>query len=112
MSHFANLTIAVDSTLDHINSEVIGNGDCSRFFRMEILTPDGKRRYYSLKASSKHLAFKEASKIIDSMISSFKDERIMWRLTGTEWTIGSSYVKKEKKSLAKKVFNYFFDLEN
>ncbi|MDM5227251.1 hypothetical protein QUF73_13665 [Cytobacillus sp. NJ13] len=65
-----------ETRMDPINQKVFGNEDCSRYFRMEIRTPDGKRRIYRLKADSKKVARCEAGDAIHTMNELFRSNSI------------------------------------
>lgn len=85
-----------------------------RYFRMEVRTPDGARRFYSLKADTKGTARLEAVEIVREMVQSFDDERIMWRMVGDKnWTFGtnSHEARVASKSLYDKIAYYFFGLD-
>jgi len=102
-----------EAKIDQINHEVFGGDANCRYFRLEMRTPDGKRRFYSLKADSKEEARTEAKELIHCMMSSFQDERIMWRMVGDKnWNLGSALAKKSKKSIIHRALGYFFDLED
>lgn len=87
--------------------------DC-RTFRVEIRTPDGAIRYYGLKSSDKSIARKEALSVIQSLVSSFSDDRILWRMAGDRnWYLnGSTAPTNKKDSFFKRAMNYFFDLDD
>ncbi|EAR66197.1 MULTISPECIES: DUF6018 family natural product bioysynthesis protein [Bacillus] len=85
---------------------LLGDSANCRYYRMEIRTPDGKKRIYSLKENSKSAARFEAQSIVEEMINSFEDERIMWKMTGDKhWNFGAA---KTRKSISKKLLHYFF----
>lgn len=113
MDQLVNVLGQVETQMDRINYEVLGNEDCSRYFRMEVRTPDGKKRFYSLKAGSKGAARVEASELVYEMVESFKDERIMWRMVGDRnWRFGATFDSKPRKSIMNRFINFFFDLED
>lgn len=85
----------------------------SRYYRMEVRTPDGKRRFYSLKARSKGMARLEAVEIVSEMVDRYNDERIMWKMVGDQnWTFGtdSHELRIARKSTFDKFCYYFFGL--
>lgn len=80
-----------------------------RNYRLEVRTPDGTKRFYSIKASSRGKAREEAKSIIHDMVVSFNDERIMWKMVGdTHWTFGV----EAKMSIFDKFAYHFLGLEN
>lgn len=95
-------------------SEITSQIEDSRFYRLEVRTPDGARRFYSIKAKSKLAARKEGVQIIQGMIKSFNDERIMWRMVGDRnWIFGMQSAKARVaiKSAFDRFAYYFFGLE-
>lgn len=112
MSRLAAVINIAEAKVDRINHEVFGGTENCRYFRMEVRTPDSKRRFYSLKADSKGAARVEANELVRDMIEAFRDERIMWRMVGDRnWNFGSA-VNESKKSIFHRALNYFFDLED
>ena len=80
-----------------------------RYYRIEVRTPDGTKRFYSIKASSRGKARDEANAIIHDMMVSFNDDRIMWKMVGDlHWTFGV----EAKQSLFDKFAYHFLGLEN
>ncbi|WP_163101611.1 hypothetical protein [Peribacillus alkalitolerans] len=56
-----------ETRMDRINRVEFGNEDCSRYFRIEIRNPDGKRSIYRLKSDSKKIACRKAGDVIHTM---------------------------------------------
>ena len=81
-----------------------------RNYRLEIRTPDGNRRYYSIRAKSKREARVEAENILKEMIQSFGDERFLWRMAGDRnWSFGMRQSQPFLHTFLKKITNYFFE---
>ena len=86
--------------------------DC-RTYRIEVRTPDGAIRFYGLKAIDKSVARKEAIAVVQELVTSFQDERILWRMAGEKgWSLNGSTSHTKKPSLFARAMNYFFDLED
>lgn len=89
--------------------------DC-RTYRIEVRTPDGAIRFYGLKAIDKSVARKEAIAVVQELVTSFQDERILWRMAGEKgWSLNGAASNSKKPSLfarAKSAMNYFFELED
>lgn len=103
-----------ETVLERVYYEVFAKEkklDC-RTYRIEVRTPDGAIRYYGLKTSDKSLARKEALEVVHQIVTSFKDERILWRMAGDkDWYLNGSAIATKKQSLFKRAMNYFFDME-
>ncbi|WP_028393915.1 DUF6018 family natural product bioysynthesis protein [Bacillus cihuensis] len=112
MSKLAILSERTETTMARINREVFGGSTDCRKVRMEIRTPDGNRRIYSLNAVTKGEAREEAVQIVKSMVKTFNDERVMWRMAGDRvWSFGAAGVASgPKQSVFKRFFDYFFEL--
>lgn len=109
------------SVMNRVFQEVFGPSeieDC-RTYRVEVRLPDGKNRFYALRAESKENARQEAVSIVESMVQDFEDERVIWRLAGdNNWTFGgyrqyenTTKISKPKMTM-KRILNYFFELED
>lgn len=86
--------------------------DCSmQTYRIEVLTEEGKCLHYSLRASSKSEARMLSHNFIASMVYAYKDERLAYRLAGDN-TYKFFGAEAEKKSLWRKVVDYFFVIED
>lgn len=85
--------------------------DC-RTYRIEVRTPDGAIRFYGLKASNKSVAREEAVTVVQQMVTSFNDERILWRMAGDkDWSLNGATVQSKKPSLFARVMDYFFVMD-
>lgn len=108
-------TALQETKMEKVYREVFGgtiDSDC-RNFRMEMRSPDGKIRYYSLKASDKNVARKEAVALVHHIVKQFQDERIIWRMAGDKnWSIGSATSHAAKPSMFKRFVDYFFLIED
>ena len=108
------------SVMNRVYEEVFGPSDIEhcRMYRVELRLPDGKNRFYALRADSKTNARHEAVSLVESMVQKFGDERVIWRLAGdNNWSFGgyrhekSTKVSRTKMTM-KRVLNYFFELED
>jgi hypothetical protein len=112
MSRFATVLNNAESKVDRITNEIFGGTEYCRYFRMEVRTPDGKPRFYSLNSSSKEAARMEASQLVIELMKAYQDERVMWKMVGdNNWILGST-IKTQRKSIFQKTLDYFFGLEN
>ncbi|WP_282155741.1 DUF6018 family natural product bioysynthesis protein [Cytobacillus gottheilii] len=85
-----------------------------RYFRIEVRTANGGRRFYALKARKESEARLEAVKLITDMVNTFQDEKIAWRMAGDKnWTFGthSFEARIAKKSWFNRFAYYFFALD-
>lgn len=85
--------------------------DCRlQTFRIEVKTSDAKSLHYPIRSTNKMEARSQAAKFVSDMAFAFQDERIAWRLAGEQnWTFQGAV--KEKKSLWRKIAEYFFILD-
>lgn len=76
-------------------------GDCR--FRVEVMLSDKKIRHYNLHSVSKPRAASEAQQFIGQMISTFEDDRVLWRVPGvTNWSMVSEKSLVNPEPIAKK----------
>lgn|SRR5690606_21555222 len=108
-----NLPESKEKTFSNVSSESKENQkDCSlQTYRIEVLTSEGKCLHYSLRASSKSEARMQSHNFIASMVYAYKDERLAYRLAGDN-TFKFFGANAEKKSLWRKVVDYFFVIED
>lgn len=103
-----------ETTMERVFNEVFSQEkklDC-RTYRIEVRTPDGAIRFYGLKASDKSVARQEAVTVVQQLVTSFKDERILWRMAGDkDWSLNGAAVHTNKPSLFKRIMNYFFVMD-
>lgn len=114
MTKIIGATAQKETTMERVFNVVFSQEkklDC-RTYRMEVRTPDGAIRFYGLKASDKSVARKEAVAVVQGLVTSFQDERILWRMAGDkDWSLNGAAVHTKKPSLLAKVMNYFFVMD-
>ena len=108
-------TAQQETIMERVFNEVFSQEkklDC-RTYRIEVRTPDGAIRFYGLKAIDKTVARKEAIAVVQELVTSFQDERILWRMAGDkDWSLNGAASNTKKPSLFARAMNYFFDLED
>lgn len=83
--------------------------DCMSAFRIEVKSSKGSF-HYPIRANDKIVARQKAKQFVVDMAFAYQEERIAWRMAGDKnWTFNGA--EKEKKSLLRKIGEYFFGLE-
>lgn len=76
-------------------------GECR--FRIEVMMSDKTIRHYNLHAVSKQRAIYEGQQFIQQMVTTFRDERVIWRIPGvTAWSVVSERSMASEAPITKK----------
>ncbi len=90
--------------------------DC-RLYRLMVMVPGQDMRTYPIRAKSKQAARVEAKAFVVSMIQTYKDDRIAWKMTNDKcWNFGTHEAEKVSAAVrvtkivekAKLAFNNYF----
>lgn len=108
--------MVAETTLEKVGREVFGlsEPDYCTTYRVEVRCPDGTVRFYGLRAATKDQARIEGIKLIGSMVDTYQDDRIVWRMANdSNWSFGTKTQSSSStiKDKFKKILNAFFEID-